>query len=69
MLNFIHVKRDVLYTQAFGCWFCLQLGSTAIYVGRRNGYAIRLEAFTPLHRWRLSWRAALQRPISRTVKP
>lgn len=55
----VHIKRDVMYTQAYGCWLCLQVGSTAIFLGRRDGYALRLELFTPLHKWRLSWRAAL----------
>lgn len=56
----VHVKRDVLSTQAFGCWLCLHVGSTAIYFGRRDGYAVRLELFTPLHKWRLSWRGAFR---------
>lgn len=57
--RYLHIKRDVLYTQAYGCWLCLHVGSTAVFIGRRKGNAVRLELFTPLHKWRLSWRAAL----------
>lgn len=54
MSNFICIKRDVMYTQAYGCWLCLHVGATAIFLGRREGNGARLELFTPLHRIRLS---------------
>lgn len=63
----VHIERDVMHTQAYGCWLCLHVGGTAIFFGRRKGYALRLELFTPLHRWRLSWRAALGMRKARRV--
>lgn len=49
------IKRDVAYTQAYGCRFCLHVGGTAIFIGRKkNGRGPRLELFTDLHRFRWS---------------
>lgn len=51
----IHIHRDVTYTQAKGCLFCLHVGSVAVYFGTtKNGRGPRLELFTPLHRFRWS---------------
>lgn len=47
----LEIERGVSYTQAFGCWFCLHVGTIAMYFGRRaNGRGPRLELFTPC-RW------------------
>ena len=47
----IEFKRNVAYTQGRGCRFCLHIGGTAVYFGRRaNGSGARLELFTPT-RW------------------
>ena len=50
------VRRDVEYTQAKGCVFCLHVGATAFYFGSgRQGWGgPRLELFTPLHWFRWS---------------
>lgn len=58
--KYLHIKRNVMATQAYGCWLCLHIGDIAIFLGRRKGYGIRVELFTPLHKWRLSWRAAFE---------
>lgn len=55
----MQIIRDVAYTQAFGCRFCLQLGSTAYLFGKvNNGRGPRLELFTPRHffRWSRGYR-------------
>jgi hypothetical protein len=48
------IKRDVIYTQAFGCRLCLHIGTIAVYCGRcGSGRGTRLEICTPRHwfRW------------------
>jgi len=47
------IKRNVMYTQAKGCWFCLHVGDIAIYVGRAL-HGRRLEFLTSFHRFRWS---------------
>lgn len=47
----IQIIRDVAYTQAFGCRFCLHVGSIAVLFGTvSNGRGPRLEIMTP-YRW------------------
>ncbi len=54
-MRFMEIMRDVEYTQALGCRFCLQIGSTAYLFGTvRNGRGPRLELFTPRHKFRWS---------------
>lgn len=48
------IKRDVAYTQAWGCRLCLHVGSVAMYFGRHAGAGARLELLTPLHWFRWS---------------
>lgn len=48
------IVTNVLSTQAYGCQFCLHIGSVALMFGRRDCHARRLELFTPLHRFRYS---------------
>jgi hypothetical protein len=51
----IEIKTKTASTQAYGCWFCLHIFSTAIYFGSGvKGRGPRLELFTPLHRFRWS---------------
>jgi hypothetical protein len=54
----VEVKRNVGYTQAKGTWFCLHVGSVAVYLGKHppRGWASgrRLELFTDCHRFRYS---------------
>lgn len=51
----IEIKRNTTYTQAYGCRFCLQIGSTAIFFGSGvKGRGPRLELLTPRHWWRWS---------------
>ena len=51
----IRLLRDVSYTQAYGCRFCLHIGGTAVLFGRKsNGRGPRLELFTDSHRFRWS---------------
>lgn len=50
----MHVQKDVEYTQAYGCRFCLHVGSTAYLFGRKKGSPVRLEIMTPRHWFRLS---------------
>lgn len=55
----IEVRRNTAYTQAFGCRFCLHIGSLAIFFGRmKDGRGPRLELFTPWHwfRWSQGYR-------------
>lgn len=55
------IKRDVAYTASYGCWFCLHVGSVAIYLGRGvKGSGPRLEIMTPRHwfRWSKGYRDA-----------
>jgi len=51
----MHMKTDVLYTQAGNCQLCIQIGSTAFYFGKRKGVGRRLELFTPRRLFRWSW--------------
>jgi hypothetical protein len=47
----IEVRRNVAYTQGYGCRFCLHVGSVAFFFGRvRGGAGPRLEVLTP-RRW------------------
>ncbi len=46
----MEIRTNVAYTQAYGCRFCLHVGSVALYFGRRRGYGTRLEICTPC-RW------------------
>lgn len=47
----IEIKRNVAFTQAKGCRFCLHVGSIALFFGEKaNGSGPRLELFTP-SRW------------------
>ena len=48
------IERNIWCTQAKNCWGCIQVGRKVIYIGRKRGYAWRLEIFTPLHRLRFS---------------
>lgn len=48
------IKRNVEYTQAYGCQFCLHIGSIAFMFGKRDGSGRRLELFTPRHCFRYS---------------
>lgn len=50
----IHIKRNVASTQAYGAWLCLHIGTVAIFLGSRNGHALRIELFTPFHRFRMA---------------
>lgn len=55
----MEIIRDVAYTQARGCRFCLHIGSVAIMFGRvANGRGPRLELFTQRHwfRWSRAYR-------------
>lgn len=59
MPSMCQVIRDVEYTQAYGCRFCLQIGSTAYLFGTViGGRGPRLELFTPLRwfRWSKGYR-------------
>lgn len=50
------IIRDCYYTQAYGCWFCLHIGSTALLFGSgANGSGPRLEICTPARWFRWSW--------------
>ena len=50
----IRFRTNVAYTQAYGCKFCLHVGSLAVFFGtKNNGAGPRLELFTQLH-W-FSW--------------
>lgn len=51
----IEVQRNVVYTQARNCRFCLHVGGTAVYFGRRPGWGARLELLTPRRWFRWSW--------------
>lgn len=56
----IHIQTNVASTQAYGCAFCLHVGSIAILFGRKNhGRGPRLEIVTPLH-W-LRWSRGYER--------
>jgi hypothetical protein len=48
----VRIKTNTAYTQAAGCFFCLHVGSVAIYFGS-SGPGHRLELFTPEQRFRL----------------
>ncbi len=51
----IRIKTGVFYAQAANCYFCLHIGSWAIFwmkPKRRMGY--RLEVLTHYRRWRWS---------------
>ena len=50
----IYVRRNVLYTQAKGTYFCLHVGSAALFFGIRldGKTGPRLELFTDKHRFR-----------------
>lgn len=51
----IIIKRDVAYTMAYGCRFCLHIGTVAIYFGSGvQGRGPRLEVLTPQHWFRWS---------------
>jgi hypothetical protein len=49
------IIRDVEYTQAYGCRFCLQIGTVAFCFGSGvKGRGPRIELLTPRHRFRYS---------------
>ena len=51
----IEIKRTVITPNAYGCWFCLHIFSTAIFVGSgMKGRGPRLEIWTQSHTWRWS---------------
>jgi hypothetical protein len=51
----IRVRTQTEYTQAFGCRFCLHVGSVAFFFGSKpDGSGPRVELFTPLHWFRWS---------------
>jgi len=51
----VHVQKDVEYTQAYGCRFCLHFRTTAFLFGRKkSGSGPRLEIMTPRHWFRWS---------------
>lgn len=50
----MHIKRNVEYTQAYGCQLCVHIGSVAVMFGKRDGAGRRLELFTPRHLFRYS---------------
>jgi hypothetical protein len=62
----LRIVRDVAYTQAFGCCFCLHVGSVALFFGRkRDGRGPRLELFTPCRWFRWSWGYTDRRKLAR----
>lgn len=47
----LHIKGDVEFSAAYGCWLLIQIGSVALFLGPRwRGYAARIELFTPCRR-------------------
>lgn len=50
----MRILREIYYTQARGAYVCVQLGSTAVLLGRRARVTRRLELFTPLRWFRYS---------------
>ncbi len=47
----VRIENNVAYTQAFGCRFCLHIGSLAIFFGNKTGgRGPRVEIMTPC-RW------------------
>ncbi len=51
----MHTIKDCLYTQAHGCRFCIQIGSTAYLFGsKKGGRGPRLEICTGYHWFRWS---------------
>lgn len=54
------ILRNTSYIQAHNCHLCLHIGTTAyIFGNRKGGSGLRLEIFTPDHKFRLSpWRGA-----------
>lgn len=60
--RWLTIRTGVEYTQGYGCWLCLHVGSTVFYVGRREGDSLRLELFTPLERFRVAG------PINRGIR-
>ena len=60
----VEVKCNVAYTASYGCWFCLHVGSVAVYFGRDiKGSGPRLEIMTPRRwfRWSKGHRDAAKR--------
>lgn len=52
----MEIKRDVYSLQAYGCRFCLHIGSIALLFGRmENGRGPRVEICTPARWFRWSW--------------
>jgi hypothetical protein len=59
----IQIQTNVAYTQAYGVWFCLHIGSVAIFFGRGiKGRGPRLELCTPWRwfRWSRGYRDKLR---------
>ena len=48
------IRRNVEFTQAWGCWLALHVGTTVMFIGHRNGSSLRIELLTPLHAFRVS---------------
>ena len=54
-IRLFDVQKNVEFTQARNCLFCLHFGTTAIYLGiglRKLGK--KIELFTPIHKFRYS---------------
>lgn len=53
-MKLLDIQKDVIYTQAKKCLFCVQISRIVFYilVGFKNIF--RLELLTPLHKFRLS---------------
>ena len=57
----MRIKRDVSYTQAKNCRWCLHVGRTAYLFGKGVGKGAVLEIATPRRFWR--FRPAQRTPI------
>lgn len=55
MHRWFHLKANVEYTQAYGCWLCLHVLEWALFIGSGvRGRGPRIEVCTPRYWFRFS---------------